>query len=218
MSCSRSGLVSGYSLAIWRSASPMSTLRIRQSSRTAPRGHPEDDDPLGGRDATRRGEARSRPTKLVANLPYNIATPIVVESLVVDPLRAWCVMVQREVADRFFAVVDEGLRRGLRTRAAGDRAHRAAPGLARRLPSEAQRRVGAGRLPAHRPWCGNRRQAARRGGIRPPSKDARQLALAGWSRLARSAADALAAIGRAANVRAEELEPSEFPALAKALG
>jgi 16S rRNA (adenine1518-N6/adenine1519-N6)-dimethyltransferase len=43
------------------------------------------------------------PTKLVANLPYNIATPIVVESLAFDALRAWCVMVQREVADRFFA-------------------------------------------------------------------------------------------------------------------
>jgi len=44
------------------------------------------------------------PTKLVANLPYNIATPLVVESL--DGLPAvglWCVMVQREVADRFFA-------------------------------------------------------------------------------------------------------------------
>src|SRR5207248_7658730 len=36
--------------------------------------------------------------------PYNVATPIVVESL--DGLPSvirWCVMVQREVADRFFA-------------------------------------------------------------------------------------------------------------------
>jgi 16S rRNA (adenine1518-N6/adenine1519-N6)-dimethyltransferase len=42
--------------------------------------------------------------KLVANLPYNIATPLIAESL--DGLPAvelWCVMVQREVADRFFA-------------------------------------------------------------------------------------------------------------------
>jgi len=45
-----------------------------------------------------------RPTKLVANLPYNVATPIVVESLDGLPTVAlWCVMVQREVADRFFA-------------------------------------------------------------------------------------------------------------------
>jgi 16S rRNA (adenine1518-N6/adenine1519-N6)-dimethyltransferase len=45
------------------------------------------------------------PTKLVANLPYNVATPIVVESLDRLPnVDSWCVMVQREVADRFFAV------------------------------------------------------------------------------------------------------------------
>jgi 16S rRNA (adenine1518-N6/adenine1519-N6)-dimethyltransferase len=43
------------------------------------------------------------PAKLVANLPYNIATPLVAESLVVEQLSLWCVMVQREVADRFFA-------------------------------------------------------------------------------------------------------------------
>src|SRR5436305_2823254 len=43
-------------------------------------------------------------TKLVANLPYNVATPLVVESLDGLPnLRHWCVMVQREVAERFFA-------------------------------------------------------------------------------------------------------------------
>lgn len=42
--------------------------------------------------------------KLVANLPYNIATPLVVESLDRLPdLQLWCVMVQREVAERFFA-------------------------------------------------------------------------------------------------------------------
>jgi 16S rRNA (adenine1518-N6/adenine1519-N6)-dimethyltransferase len=44
------------------------------------------------------------PTKLVSNLPYNVATPIVVESLDGLPtIGLWCVMVQREVADRFFA-------------------------------------------------------------------------------------------------------------------
>jgi 16S rRNA (adenine1518-N6/adenine1519-N6)-dimethyltransferase len=45
------------------------------------------------------------PGKLVANLPYNVATPIVVESLDGLPsIERWCVMVQREVADRFFAL------------------------------------------------------------------------------------------------------------------
>jgi 16S rRNA (adenine1518-N6/adenine1519-N6)-dimethyltransferase len=44
-------------------------------------------------------------TKLVANLPYNIATPLLVESLDGLPgIELWCVMVQREVADRLFAV------------------------------------------------------------------------------------------------------------------
>ena len=44
------------------------------------------------------------PTKLVSNLPYNVATPIVVESLERIPsLERWVVMVQREVAERFFA-------------------------------------------------------------------------------------------------------------------
>ena len=44
------------------------------------------------------------PRKLVANLPYNVATPLVVESLDGLPsLEQWTVMVQREVADRFFA-------------------------------------------------------------------------------------------------------------------
>ena len=43
------------------------------------------------------------PVKLVANLPYNVATPVVAESLTLESLVGWCVMVQREVADRFFA-------------------------------------------------------------------------------------------------------------------
>jgi 16S rRNA (adenine1518-N6/adenine1519-N6)-dimethyltransferase len=50
------------------------------------------------------GALDPRPTKLVANLPYNVATPIVVESLDGLPsIERWCVMVQREVADRFVA-------------------------------------------------------------------------------------------------------------------
>ena len=50
------------------------------------------------------GALRPPPGKLVANLPYNVATPIVIESLVGLPrVDRWTVMVQREVADRFFA-------------------------------------------------------------------------------------------------------------------
>ena len=44
------------------------------------------------------------PRKLVANLPYNIATPLIAESLTgLAAVDRWCVMLQREVADRFFA-------------------------------------------------------------------------------------------------------------------
>lgn len=44
------------------------------------------------------------PTRMVANLPYAIATPIVLESLWRLPaIDVWVVMVQREVADRWIA-------------------------------------------------------------------------------------------------------------------
>jgi 16S rRNA (adenine1518-N6/adenine1519-N6)-dimethyltransferase len=49
-------------------------------------------------------ELQPAPNKFVSNLPYNVATPLVVESLDGLPgVGLWCVMVQREVADRFFA-------------------------------------------------------------------------------------------------------------------
>ena len=49
-------------------------------------------------------EAAADAHKLVANLPYSVATPIIVESLDRLPeIELWCVMVQREVADRLFA-------------------------------------------------------------------------------------------------------------------
>jgi 16S rRNA (adenine1518-N6/adenine1519-N6)-dimethyltransferase len=49
-------------------------------------------------------ELEPAPNKLVANLQYLVATPLVVESLDGLPsVELWCVMLQREVADRFFA-------------------------------------------------------------------------------------------------------------------
>lgn len=50
------------------------------------------------------------PTCFVANLPYNIATPLVMESLWTLPdCDRWAVMVQREVADRWTAAVGSAL-------------------------------------------------------------------------------------------------------------
>lgn len=44
------------------------------------------------------------PTKLVSNLPYHVAAPIVAEAVQHAPkLRSYCVMVQAEVGERFFA-------------------------------------------------------------------------------------------------------------------
>lgn len=47
---------------------------------------------------------RPPPVKLVANLPYSVAAPLAVQTLEgVPSIADWCVMVQREVGDRFFA-------------------------------------------------------------------------------------------------------------------
>jgi 16S rRNA (adenine1518-N6/adenine1519-N6)-dimethyltransferase len=47
---------------------------------------------------------RPPPDKFVANLPYNVAVPLVMKSLANLPsIRYWCLMVQKEIADRLFA-------------------------------------------------------------------------------------------------------------------
>jgi 16S rRNA (adenine1518-N6/adenine1519-N6)-dimethyltransferase len=47
------------------------------------------------------GALDPRPTALVANLPYSVATPVIMDALPV--CERFCVMVQREIADRVFA-------------------------------------------------------------------------------------------------------------------
>jgi len=50
------------------------------------------------------GELDPPPTKMVANLPYSIATPLLVRTIAELPsLTDWVVMVQREIADRLRA-------------------------------------------------------------------------------------------------------------------
>lgn len=52
------------------------------------------------------GSLEPRPTKFIANLPYNIAAPLIVRTLDELPsLVLWCLMLQKEIADRLFAVV-----------------------------------------------------------------------------------------------------------------
>jgi 16S rRNA (adenine1518-N6/adenine1519-N6)-dimethyltransferase len=173
-------------------------------------------------DALRLDLRESAPgaTKLVANLPYNIATPLVAESLDRLPgLQLWCVMVQREVAERFFAQPS--------TKAYGAVSvliqlvaqrtgfHPVSRSVFRPRPNVesaivAFRRTG---LPDDFRWIKRVVEAAfahRR------KRLVNSVELAGLTDRA-SVEAALAQIGRQPNVRAEELAPEELLALAEAL-
>ena len=162
---------------------------------------------------------RPPPTKLVANLPYNIATPLVVESLDRAPLvSSWCVMVQREVADRFFA------RPGTKAYGAvsvlvqlvADRTgfhpvsrevFRPRPNVDSALVAFSRREHG---IPAGVKRVVEAAFAHRRKTL------ANSLALSSLTTRERAAA-ALASIGRDANARAEQLAPQEFVVLTAGL-
>ena len=159
------------------------------------------------------------PNKLVANLPYNIATPVVVETLEhARSIELWCVMVQREVADRFFAAP--------RTKAYGSVSvlvqlsarktgfHSVAPTVFRPPPrvqsalvafERATSALIADMRPVVEAAFAHRRKTA-----------ANAIALTGLA-TREQVEEALESIGRTANARAEELEPAEFIALAEAL-
>ena len=159
-------------------------------------------------------------TKLVSNLPYNVATPIVVESLDGLPnVASWCVMVQREVADRFFArpgTRDYGAVSVLLQLVAERTGFHPVSRTVFRPPPNVDSALVAFRraaMPEDYPRVKRIVTAAfaHRRKTLPNS-----LELAGAASRA-AAADALAAIGRDANVRAEALAPEEFLALAEAL-
>jgi 16S rRNA (adenine1518-N6/adenine1519-N6)-dimethyltransferase len=158
------------------------------------------------------------PRKLVSNLPYNVATPVVAESLSVEQLDHWCVMVQREVADRFFA-----------------RPSTKAYGAVSVLVQLATERTGVHPVSREvfrpRPNVDSALVAFRRTGRGAPRRVKRVVEAAFGHRrktLANSVAlsgvvsreravEALAAIGQPPSVRAEALEPAVFVALAEAL-
>jgi 16S rRNA (adenine1518-N6/adenine1519-N6)-dimethyltransferase len=160
------------------------------------------------------------PGKLVANLPYSIATPLIVESLDGLPaVRHWTVMVQREVADRLFAEPS--------TKAYGAVSVLVQLGAERtgfhpvsrtvfRPPPNVDSALVAFRrteLPENYAALKSLVEAAfaHRRKTLPNS-----LELAGLASRP-EAAEALAKIDREPNVRAEALEPREFVALAEAL-
>jgi 16S rRNA (adenine1518-N6/adenine1519-N6)-dimethyltransferase len=159
--------------------------------------------------------------KLVANLPYNIATPLIAESLDGLPdIELWCVMVQREVADRLFAAPS--------TKAYG------AVSVLVQLAAER-----TGFHPVSRtvfrppPNVSSALVAFRRTGLPDDFKRVKKVAVAAFAHRRKTlpnslelagiasrerAVEALAAIGREPSVRAEALSPPEFLALTDALG
>jgi 16S rRNA (adenine1518-N6/adenine1519-N6)-dimethyltransferase len=160
------------------------------------------------------------PTKLVSNLPYNVATPLVVESLDGLPsVASWCVMVQREVADRLFAEP--------RTKAYG---------AVSVLVQLATRRTGFHAVSRTvfrpRPNVDSALVAFERTNLPERYREIKQVVSAAFAHrrktLANSlqlsglctraqAENALRAIGREPNARAEALAPPEFVELATAL-
>jgi 16S rRNA (adenine1518-N6/adenine1519-N6)-dimethyltransferase len=161
------------------------------------------------------------PVKLVANLPYNVATPLVAESLDRLPqINTWTVMVQREVADRFFAppgtkaygAVSVLLQ--LVTERTGF--HRVSPSVFRPRPNVDSAIVAFRRRGLPEEYAAIKRVVvaafAHRRKTLPNS-----LELSGLASREQAAA-ALERIGRNPSVRAEALAPTEFAALAAALG
>jgi 16S rRNA (adenine1518-N6/adenine1519-N6)-dimethyltransferase len=160
-------------------------------------------------------------TKLVANLPYNVATPLVVESLDGLPnVGLWCVMVQREVADRFFA--EPGTKQygavSVLIQLAAERTgfHAVSRTVFRPQPNVDSALVAFRRmeLPAD---FGRVKQIVTAAFAHRRKTLPNSLALAGVSSREQAEA-ALAAIGRPPEARAEALAPVEFVELAKALG
>ena len=159
------------------------------------------------------------PAKLVANLPYAIATPLVLEALEHAPgIRRFVVMVQREVADRYFAepgtkaygAVSVLVR--LQARRVGF--HPVPPTVFRPQPRVDSALVAFERMPS--PPLERVRPLVEAAFAHRRKTLANSVATAGLA--SRTEAEkALDAIGRSTRTRAEELEPGELVALADEL-
>ncbi len=165
------------------------------------------------------GALEPAPSAVVANLPYAVATPLLIRTIAVLPaLRTWTVMVQREIADR--------LRAGPGTKLYG------APSVTVQLACSVElvRRIDRAvfrprprvdsaliRLERIGPGIGKDLNGLVRGAFAHRRKAlARSLELAGVAARADVAA-ALEGMGRKPDARAEALEPGEFRRLAEAL-
>ncbi len=163
---------------------------------------------------------RPAPSKLVSNLPYNIATPLIVESLDGAPsIELWCVMVQREVADRLFAAPATKAYGAVSVlvQLAAERTgfHPVSRNVFQPRPNVDSALVAFGRTPLPSGFRDVKRVVE--GAFSHRRKTlSNSLALAGVASRDEAAA-ALARVGRPASARAEQLAPPEFLALARSL-
>ncbi len=166
------------------------------------------------------GALEPPPSKLVANLPYSVATPLVAETLIgVPTLASWCVMVQREVADRFFA--EPGTKAYgavsvlVRLHARRTGLHPVSRTVFRPAPNVDSALVAFDRIQPPANVGQVRRVVTAAFGHRRKTL-ANAVALAGLA-TREDAVAALETIGRRPDVRAEALQPDEFVRLTEAL-
>jgi 16S rRNA (adenine1518-N6/adenine1519-N6)-dimethyltransferase len=161
------------------------------------------------------------PTAIVSNLPYSIATPLVLRTIAeLRAVRRWTVMIQREVADRWRA-------------APGSRVY-GAPSVLVQLACEVELlravdpavfrprpRVASALVRLERRGSGADERLVRlvRAAFAHRRKPlASSLELAGVGPGRERTAAVLAGLGAAADARAEALAPEQFGELARALG
>jgi 16S rRNA (adenine1518-N6/adenine1519-N6)-dimethyltransferase len=166
------------------------------------------------------GSLDPAPTTVPSNLPYSIATPVLLRTIAELPsVRTWTVMVQREIADRL--------------RAAPGTSEYGSPSVLVQLACEVELLRPVNRAVFRpRPRVDSALVRLRRvgpaaaPGLARLVRDAfahRRKALAGSLELAGSASRAearaaLESLGLPADVRAERLSPADFSALAAELG
>ena len=165
---------------------------------------------------------RSRPTKVVANLPYGVAVPAILKTLQELPeARLWCVMVQREIAGRLAA-------------RPGTKAYGIPSALVQLTCDVKLARAVSRNVFQPPPHVDSALLVLRRTGPAPPPEVAalihavfahRRKALARSLELStgvpgdrEAARAALAELGHPPDARAERLAPEELAALARRLG
>jgi 16S rRNA (adenine1518-N6/adenine1519-N6)-dimethyltransferase len=162
---------------------------------------------------------RPAPTAVVANLPYSVATPVLLRTIELLPtVRSWTVMVQREIADR--------LRAGPGSRTYGSASVVAQAACEVKLLRRVDRAVFRPRPRVESAILGLRRTGpgadeATRGLVRAAFAHRRKSLARSLEHVQPGGMEevraALAALGLPENARAEALSPEDFVALSAKL-